>query len=186
MAAAPLPIYTKEGFTKITLPEWLHEDVARFFDAKYLQSEPELSDAIGTFISSEHTSVPARMVELDGRMRSVIREAMLPLLEQWVQRKLELTALYGIREYRRGATLKMHVDKIETHHVSAIVNVYQHVNSDWPLHIRDHEGRLHEVYMQPGEAILYESARLMHGRVMPLDGLSYANLFIHSKETTNV
>lgn len=186
MDTAPLPIYTKEGFKKIKLPDWLHEDVARFFDANYPRSEPELSDAIGTFISSEHTPVPARMVELDGHMRSNIRKALLPILEQWVQRKLELTALYGIREYRRGATLKMHVDKIETHHVSAIVNVYRHVDTDWPLHIHDHGGTLHKVYMKPGEAILYESARLMHGRPEALDGVSYANFFIHSKETTNV
>ena len=181
-----MPIYTNEGFTKVSLPVGLHKAVALYFYTHYPSSEPEASDAIGTFISSEHTPVPARMVELDDHMRSVIREAMLPILEEWAQRKLELTALYGIREYRRGATLKMHVDQTETHHVSAIVNVYQQVNTDWPLHIYDHKGTLHKVYMQPGEAILYESASLMHGRPEPLNGLSYANFFIHSKETTNV
>ena len=186
MDMSTLPKFTDEGFKKIQLPAELHKAVASYFNLHYLYSEPELSDAMGTFISSEHTSVPARMVELDDHMRSVIREAMLPVLEQWAQRKLELTAIYGIREYRQGATLKLHVDKIETHHVSAIVNVYQYVNSDWPLHIHDHDGNLHEIYMQPGEAILYESARLMHGRPEALDGVSYANFFIHSKETTNV
>lgn len=185
MDAAPLPIYTKEGFTKITLPEWLHEDVARFFDANYLRSKPEVSDAIGTYISSEFTATPARFIELDEDIRDEITRSMLPILEHWAQRKLELTALYGIREYRRGATLTMHVDKIETHHVSAIVNVYRHVDTDWPLHIYDHGGTLHKVYMKPGEAILYESARLMHGRPEALDGVSYANFFIHSKEITN-
>lgn len=183
---APLPIYTKEGFTKVALPVGLHKEVASYFDTHYPRSEPEASDAIGTFISSEHTPVPACMVELDDHMRSVIREAMLPILEQWAHRKLELTAIYGIREYRQGATLKMHTDKIETHHVSAIVNVRQQVNTDWPLHIYDHGGTLCKVYMKPGEAILYESARLMHGRPEALDGVSYANFFIHSKETTNV
>ena len=186
MDTASLPIYTKEGFTKVSLLVGLHKEVTSNFDTHYLSSEPEVSDAVGTFISSEYTSVPARMVELDSHMRSVIREAMLPILEEWAQRKLELTALYGIREYRRGATLKMHVDKIETHHVSAIVNVYGHVDTDWPLHIYDHGGTLHKVYMKPGEAILYESARLMHGRPEALDGVSYANFFIHSKEITNV
>ena len=181
-----LPKFTDDGFKKIQLPAELHRGVASYFDIHYPRSEPEVSDAIGTFISSEHTPVPARMVEIDDHMRSVIREAMLPILEQWAQRKLELTAIYGIREYRQGATLKMHTDKIETHHVSAIVNVYQQVNTDWPLHIYDHGGTLRKVYMQPGEAILYESASLMHGRPEPLNGLSYANFFIHSKETTYV
>ena len=40
--------------------------------------------------------------------------------------------------------------------------------------------------MQPGEIILYESARLMHGRPEPLDGISFANFFIHAKEKSNV
>ena len=186
MDNAPLPIYTKEGFKKIRLPEGLHKDVAKFFDANYLRSKPEVSDAIGTFISSEYTSTPARFIPLDDNIKSKIAAAMLPILEGWAQRKLELTALYGIREYRRGATLKMHVDKIETHHVSAIVNVHQNLSVAWPLHIYDHGGTLHKVYMKPGEAILYESARLMHGRPEALDGVSYANFFIHSKETTNV
>ena len=101
-------------------------------------------------------------------MKSAITTVMMPILEDWVKRRLELTALYGIREYRRGATLKMHVDRVETHHVSAIVNVHQHVDEDWPLYIYDHDGTLHEVYMQPGEVVLYESARLNHGRTTPL------------------
>ena len=179
------PKYTPEGFRKIRLPDWLHEDVAKFFDNNYLRSQPEHSDAIGTFISSEHTPVPARFVELDPDIRDEITRSMLPLLEHWVQHKLKLTALYGIREYRRGATLKMHVDKVETHHVSAIVNVSQCVNTEWPLQIYDHEGGLHDVYIKPGEAILYESARLKHGRTIALDGVSFANYFIHAMEDTD-
>ena len=183
METVPLPIYTKEGFKKIKLPEGLHKDIINYLGANYPSAKAEVSDAIGTFISSEFTSIPARLIPLDDNIRMEIVLALMPILEEWVHRKLELTALYGIREYSRGATLKMHVDKIETHHVSAIVNVHQQVNTDWPLHIRDHDDRLHEVYMQPGEAILYESAKLMHGRPEPLNGLSYANFFIHSKET---
>lgn len=33
--------------------------------------------------------------------------------------------------------------------------------------------------MKPGEALLYESARCMHGRPVPLRGKEYSNIFVH-------
>ena len=33
--------------------------------------------------------------------------------------------------------------------------------------------------MEPGEALLYESARCMHGRPIPLQGKEYSNIFVH-------
>ena len=46
----------------------------------------------------------------------------------------------------------------------------QDMEEDWPLQILDHDGRLHEVTVQPGEMILYESAKLVHGRTRSLRG----------------
>ena len=58
----------------------------------------------------------------------------------------------------------MHVDTLETHVVSAIINVDQKVVEDWPLIILDHEGHEQKVVMQAGDMVLYESAKLLHGR----------------------
>jgi prolyl 4-hydroxylase len=33
--------------------------------------------------------------------------------------------------------------------------------------------------MKPGDLLLYESARLLHGRPSPFKGRSYANVFVH-------
>ncbi len=35
------------------------------------------------------------------------------------------------------------------------------------------------VYLEPGEMVLYESARVLHGRMEPLNGDFYDNLFVH-------
>ena len=43
----------------------------------------------------------------------------------------------------------------------------------------DHQGRKEKVYLNPGEMVLYESAKVVHGRQFPLDGDYYENLFIH-------
>lgn len=58
----------------------------------------------------------------------------------------------------------MHVDTVNTHVVSAIINVDQDVDEDWPLLILDHDGNEHNLIMQPGDMVFYESARLLHGR----------------------
>ena len=43
----------------------------------------------------------------------------------------------------------------------------------------DHDGKLHAVNMKPGDLLLYESAKLLHGRPTPFDGDFYANIFVH-------
>ena len=53
------------------------------------------------------------------------------------------------------------------------------MDEDWPLQIFDHSGKLHEVLLKPGEMVWYESASLVHGRVKPLNGSYFENLFVH-------
>lgn len=63
--------------------------------------------------------------------------------------------------------------------MSAILNVGQDVNVDWPLQIKDHSGTVHQVIMRPGDMVLYESSKNIHGRVEPLDGSYFDNIFVH-------
>ena len=104
-----------------------------------------------------------------------------PLLEDWSNTRLDPTFVYGIRIYGRDAILKEHRDREQTHIVSAIINVDQKVATDWPLIIEDHHYRKHEIILNPGEVLFYESARLKHGRPIPLKGREYANIFCHFK-----
>lgn len=92
---------------------------------------------------------------------------------------LEPTCVYGIRRYNRGAALKPHRDWEKTHIISAILNIDQDVDEEWPLQIEDHFYRTHHILLTPGEMLLYEGARLMHGRPTPLNGNHYSNIFVH-------
>jgi hypothetical protein len=60
-------------------------------------------------------------------------------------------------------------------------NVYYYINSrePWAIEIYDFAGRLHEIIMEPGTIVYYESARCLHGRMLPLNGSFYVNLFTH-------
>ena len=48
-------------------------------------------------------------------------------MERWSGKRLKNSAIYGIRVYRRGSMLHNHVDRSDTHIISAIVNVAQQV-----------------------------------------------------------
>ena len=84
-----------------------------------------------------------------------------------------------IRRYTNGSWLTSHVDRFHTHVISAILNIGQEVREDWPLYIKDNEGRSQSVVLGAGEMVWYESARAVHGRPKPLDGEYYDNLFVH-------
>ena len=83
----------------------------------------------------------------------------------------------------------MHVDTLQTHVISAIVNVDQDVDSPWVLKMlsklnvaiielkyishfcvcfkqlrADHFDEEVDLAMEPGDMVLYESAKLLHGR----------------------
>ena len=102
------------------------------------------------------------------------------LVEAWSGVELELTDIYGMRRYEDGARLLTHVDREATHAASLIINVAQGSMRDpWAVEIYDHADRLHEINMNEGDIVYYESARCLHGRMKPLAGEFYVNLFAH-------
>jgi prolyl 4-hydroxylase len=68
-------------------------------------------------------------------VREQIFKTLGPRAEQWAGLKLAPTSVYGIRRYRSGALLATHVDRTNTHVISAILNIAQEVLEDWPLYI---------------------------------------------------
>lgn len=89
-----------------------------------------------------------------------------------------------MRRYEDGARLLTHVDRESTHAASIIMNIAQAgVRTPWKVEIYDFANRLHEIEMDPGDIVYYESARCLHGRMRPLDGAYYVNLFAHYRPT---
>ena len=123
-------------------------------------------------------------------IRSLIHKQLQPIHEEFCNQKIEPTFIYGIRSYKKGATLIKHVDRVETHHISSIIIVdkdlscgcgYKEFGADWPLDIQSHDGEWHKVYAEPGDMILYESAICEHGREEPFEGKSFDNFYVHYK-----
>lgn len=71
-----------------------------------------------------------------------------------------------------------HVDRLPLVS-SAIINVAQELDEDWPLEVIGHDGKAHNVTLLPGQMALYESHSIIHGRPFPLKGKYMANVFVH-------
>jgi hypothetical protein len=60
-----------------------------------------------------------RFHPLDEVPTKQIAHALLPMAEEWIGRKLSISAVYGIRRYLRGAYLAAHVDKMGKRQVNS-------------------------------------------------------------------
>ncbi len=58
---------------------------------------------------------------------------------------------------------------------SCIIQVDQDLNEPWPVEVYDHNGNAHNVTMQPGDMVLYESHTVIHGRPFPMNGTRYVS-----------
>lgn len=181
-----VPNYTQAGFFKSKLPDALFGKISSFFERE--KSKQANEHVPGGFIFNEQDSKKrsSSLVDLSGELRQEIHDVMKPLLEKWSGKALEPTYVYGIRVYHDQAVLKSHRDRVETHIISAIINVDQEVDEDWPLVIDDNYYRRHHIMLKPGEMIFYEGARLTHGRPIAFKGKSFANIFCHFKPTDYV
>ena len=133
-------------------------------------------------------------IDLDAREQvdvklALVRE-MREVLQWWTNKVLRHTSTFGLRIYHRGSMLINHFDRADTHLASAVLQIGQDVDEGggWPLEIvlpaghatPGHENAsVVEVYLQPGEMVLYEGARIKHGRPMRFRGESFGNIFTH-------
>lgn len=123
-------------------------------------------------------------------IRSYIHSELQSMHEEWSGENLDPSFIYGIRSYLKGATLTAHVDRIATHHISSIIIVDKNLtcgcankpeSEDWPLDVQGHDGDWYKVYAQPGDIILYESAKCEHARLESFGGTYFRNFYVHYK-----
>ncbi|MBX2869950.1 MAG: 2OG-Fe(II) oxygenase [Acidiferrobacterales bacterium] len=174
-----LPAYTKLGWEKFNAPTEIHEALLAVVGNSVNNIDPEFVEG-GYLLGHDGKDVGgSELIEASDEVKQMVGARLKLLAEKWSGVELKLEAVYGVRRYLEGASLRMHRDRNETHIVSVIVNVDQDVDEDWYLHIDNHFYRESKVLLKPGEMIFYEGAKLSHGRPLPLKGRRYENLFVH-------
>lgn len=128
---------------------------------------------------SEYPDKKPLMVSIGGMHQQVIEE-LQPIHEAWSKTKLIANNAYGLRVYRNQSNLQMHVDQSSTHIISSILHVGHDPDGEpWPLVIEDLHGNTHEVFLESGDMILYESSKCFHGRPKRYNGKWYSSIFTH-------
>jgi len=176
------------GFKKIKAPDDVFNLIKSFWEQNHEKQEPEEWFAGNTY--TNHWESPTNMVSIENNalrgggtiLKSKIWDLAKETLQQWTGQRLVPSSLYGIRVYTEGSVLATHVDRMPLIS-SAIINVAQDVDEPWPIEVYGHDGKVHNITMEPGDMVLYESHSILHGRPFPLKGRFYANIFIHFEPT---
>jgi len=180
--------YTDTGFKKVRAPPELMTLLIDFWEKNKNSEQKENWFTGNTYTNS--WSAPTSMVSVENKnlrggghvLKQKLWDAAKSTLQEWTGEELTPCSLYGIRIYKEGAVLATHVDRLPLVS-SAIINVAQDVDEDWPIEVIGHDGKAHNVSMAPGDMVLYESHSILHGRPFPLKGRYYANIFIHFEPT---
>lgn len=168
------------GFKKIALEPVLHQRMLEHLSANTRNFRGEFAHGeTDDYLRTENQRAFPSLIFFDEDFNQSVMETLRPAHEDWSGIKLLNSACYGIRVYQAGSYLFNHVDRTESHVVSSTICIDRRLNAPWPLYIEDHDGNPHEVSIEPGEMVFYESAKLKHGRPYPMDGDFYASIFVH-------
>jgi len=179
--------FTVEGFKKVKMPKSLYKKLLVWYlqNEKNAKIEMNHDNILGTIRNVNKSMPQTQIIHLqeDKKLYDEFNEAMLREVTEWSGvDNLKWTSTYGIRMYERGDVLISHTDRPHTHILSAICSIYQEdMDEPWALEIKDTQGWWHEVYFEPGDMVFYESDILEHGRMRPLKGHKYANMYVHFK-----
>ena len=175
--------FSSLGFAKGKLPDDVFANMAAFYyNNRHNAVSEEWDNSAGIFVNWYESDVNFVTIPWDTKKKWQLR--LMDMVSAWAGVEVEETAMYGLRQYEKGARLLSHVDRTETHAVSLIVNVAQdNLARPWPVEVFDHGDRLHEITMEAGEIVYYESAKNLHSRNRPLTckrgGCRFVNLFTH-------
>mmetsp|Transcript_13139 Transcript_13139/g.13602 ORF Transcript_13139/g.13602 Transcript_13139/m.13602 type:complete len:393 (-) Transcript_13139:183-1361(-) len=177
--------YTEIGFKKIKAPIAVYNALKKYYEEN--KANRKLEQWSRAYTYTNHWESPSYMISVEDTglrgagalLKSKIWEGIRPIIEEWTGHKLKPTSLYGIRVYTNNSILATHVDRLPLVS-SCIINVAQEgMLEPWELEVYDHAGKAHNVTMEPGDLVLYESSTVLHGRPFPMKGVNYANIFIH-------
>jgi len=176
-----LPTFHPIGFEKVRMQldcvnavkQWIADHDNEWTDEVLNNTQLESG------MKSKHLNIHSAPAELLNDLRDTFKD----ILVKWIEYKTPLahTATYGILKYLRGSQLANHYDKKNTHVISAIIHLDDVSDKPWNLYIEDHHFRPHNITMEYGDVVLYESTTCLHGRPMPFEGDSHCNMYVHFK-----
>ncbi|GAB5370500.1 hypothetical protein AAMO2058_001498600 [Amorphochlora amoebiformis] len=177
-----LPRFSDTGTKLIKIPDNLYKELTDFYYKNIPVRSNEPWDIYGaTQMNFHEVGTDLVYLDLDPIFRDrIANQHIKPILEEWSGQKLKLNAFYGIREYFPGAWLRNHIDRIDTHIISATLSLLKiNATTPWPLETVRWDGKRVRFEHKAGEMILYESSTRPHGRPYKLVDGMHVGCFVH-------
>jgi hypothetical protein len=125
------------GFSKGRLPDDMFASLGAYY---YNNRNPpnkvreEWTTFKGVFVNYWETD--CNFIQIPWRLKKRWQDRLRKLTEAWAGVELDITDMYGMREYTKGARLLTHVDRVSTHAASMIVNIAQeNVTKPWTVEV---------------------------------------------------
>jgi len=175
--ARMVPRFTAQQYKRVRVPEAVHAKLLKRFH----ELLPHASDEVGgaKVVNAGAGSHDKAKFLLQPDLNNEVHHELVPIFSEWAGVPVEPTKVYGVRVYQDGQTLDDHLDIIETHVISGILHIDSSLDEPYPIQIEGAEGVLASVDLNPGEMLLYESAKSYHQRSVPMKGRYYASIFLH-------
>jgi prolyl 4-hydroxylase len=174
-------VSTGPGFLKMNFTAKMREVLLPWYAARVKDSVTSEGVIDGGY-TNNHV-IPTDHINLDNfrDVHAGIISEMRQVLQWWTQQELKHTQTFGVRIYHRDSMLINHVDRHQSHIASAVIQIHQETDEDggWPLEVISDDGDCYEVFLQPGQMVLYEGGRFRHGRPMRFRGETFSNVFSH-------
>jgi len=178
-----MPKWTPIGFTKRKLPNIVRDRLKEYWLKNRHKKTRESFSKDGTQLNVNE--VQTYLLMLPQAEKAFVTRHLQPILEEISGEKLKYSTLYGLREYRKGAVIKSHTDRVETHIISALIHVYHEPeDAQWEVEVTGFDGKRYRIVDHEGEYIYYESSKLIHGRPDPFTYDSWVNCFLHFRPVT--
>lgn len=193
-----LPALTPTGAKTIECPKEILDWLRNLHEKMNTKNRKKLEHWEATGTQNSFHTTKTYLYDLDSEYRKKMDFAnkyFKPILEEWSGiPDLELTSFYGIREYFPGHWLRKHVDREDTHVISVTITVdklpindtddvhkgtYDEIKDPWPLMGTNWDGDDVLYEHGPGKAVLYESAKFVHGRHMRNPVGTHLGAFLH-------
>ncbi len=129
--------FTPLGFNKGRLPDDMYASLGAYY---YNNRNPpnkvreEWTTFKGVFVNYWETD--CNFIQIPWRLKKRWQDRLRELTEAWAGVELDITDMYGMREYTKGARLLTHVDRVNTHAASMIINIAQeNVTKPWTVEV---------------------------------------------------
>ena len=175
--------YTDMGFRLVKLPHDVIAALTKFWESNHGKNNEKEEEWFVGNTYTNHWEAPSMMLDvadeyLEGggaALTQLIWESAHTALEEWTGQELGKISLYGVRMYTSNSVLAPHVDRMPLV-TSAVINVAQDLDEEWPLELWGHDGKAYNISMEVGDMLMYESHSVIHGRPWPLKGRYFANV----------